>query len=152
VTGLRRDPMAMLPFCGYNVADYWEHWFKMGDKLGANAPKIFYVNWFRKGADGKFLWPGYGDNSRVLKWMCERVEGKVEAVETPLGRMPKKEDLDVSGLSVAPDALDQLLTVDCEAFKSEFGDLDQYMGKFGDRLPERMRKQVEEYKKRFTSS
>ena len=151
VTGLRRDPMAMLPFCGYNVADYWEHWFQMGDKLGAKAPKIFYVNWFRKGANGKFLWPGYGDNSRVLKWMCERVEGKVEAVETPLGRMPKKGDLDVSGLAVAPEDLDQLLSVDSEAFKGEFADLDQYMAKFGDRLPQRMRNQVEEYKKRFSS-
>ena len=151
VTGLRRDPMAMLPFCGYNVADYWQHWFEVGDKLGANAPKVFYVNWFRKGADGKFLWPGYGDNSRVLKWMCDRVEGKVQAVDTPLGRMPKKEDLDLSGLDIAPEAVDALLTVDREAFKSEFADLDGYMAKFGDRLPQRMRNQVEEYKKRFTS-
>lgn len=151
VTGLRRDPMAMLPFCGYNVADYWEHWFRMGDKLGDKAPKIFYVNWFRKGADGKFLWPGYGENSRVLKWMCERVEGKVGAVDTPLGRMPKKEDFDISGLGVAPEALDQLLSVDRAAFQGEFDDLDKYMSKFGDRLPQRMRNQVEEYKKRFTS-
>jgi phosphoenolpyruvate carboxykinase (GTP) len=151
VTGLRRDPMAMLPFCGYNVADYWEHWFQMGDKLGDKAPKIFYVNWFRKGADGKFLWPGYGENSRVLKWMCDRVEGKVGAVDTPLGRMPKKEDFDFSGLNLAPEAVDALFNVDREAFKSEFGDLDGYMAKFGDRLPPRMRNQVEEYKKRFTS-
>ena len=151
VTGLRRDPMAMLPFCGYNVADYWQHWFEMGDKLGANAPKVFYVNWFRKGADGKFLWPGYGDNSRVLKWMCQRVEGKVGAVDTPLGRMPKKEDLDLSGLDITPEAVDALLNVDPEAFKGEFADLDGYMAKFGERLPQRMRNQVAEYKKRFTS-
>ncbi|HAT49022.1 MAG TPA: phosphoenolpyruvate carboxykinase, partial [Alphaproteobacteria bacterium] len=81
------DPMAMLPFCGYNVGDYWQHWFEMGDRLGSKAPAIFYVNWFRKSDAGKFLWPGYGDNARVLKWMCQRVEGKVGARETPLGFM-----------------------------------------------------------------
>ncbi|MEE8483797.1 MAG: phosphoenolpyruvate carboxykinase (GTP), partial [Nitrospinota bacterium] len=89
VKALRRDPMAMLPFCGYHIGDYWQHWFDMGDKLGKNAPKVFYVNWFRKNSDGKWLWPGFGENTRVLKWMCERVEGKADAVKTPIGMMPK---------------------------------------------------------------
>ena len=94
---LRRDPFAMLPFCGYNMADYWAHWFAMGDKLGDKAPAVFYVNWFRTSDDGRWLWPGFGENSRVLKWMCERVEGKVEAKETPIGNMPLDGDFDLDG-------------------------------------------------------
>ncbi|MBF0434712.1 MAG: phosphoenolpyruvate carboxykinase (GTP) [Magnetococcales bacterium] len=146
---LRRDPMAMLPFCGYNVGDYWQHWFEMGDRLGDKAPKIFYVNWFRKSDAGKFLWPGYGDNARVLKWMCERVEGKVGAVETPLGFMPKAGDLDLTGLDIPKENLEQVLKVDNAAFKAEFADLDGWMAKIGEYLPERMKKQVAEYKSRF---
>ncbi|MBF0414388.1 MAG: phosphoenolpyruvate carboxykinase (GTP) [Magnetococcales bacterium] len=146
---LRRDPMAMLPFCGYNVGDYWQHWFEMGDRLGDKAPKIFYVNWFRKSDAGKFLWPGYGDNARVLKWMCERVEGKVGAVETPLGFMPKASDLDLTGLDIPKENLEQVLKVDNAAFKAEFADLDGWMAKIGEYLPERMKKQVAEYKSRF---
>ena len=146
---LRRDPMAMLPFCGYNVGDYWQHWFEMGDKLGKNAPALFYVNWFRKTADGKWLWPGFGENSRVLKWMCERVEGKAGAVDTPLGKMPKAEDLDMTGLDISSEDLAELLRVDADAFTKELDDLDSYMAKVGDRLPERMKKQVEKYKARL---
>ncbi|MBF0630527.1 MAG: phosphoenolpyruvate carboxykinase (GTP) [Magnetococcales bacterium] len=148
-SALRRDPMAMLPFCGYNVGDYWQHWFEMGDRLGDKAPKIFYVNWFRKSDAGKFLWPGYGDNARVLKWMCQRVEGKVGARETPLGYMPNPEDLDLTGLNIAKADLDEVLKVDTAAFKAEFADLDGWMAKIGEYLPERMKKQVTEYKKRF---
>jgi len=146
---LRRDPMAMLPFCGYNVADYWAHWFKMGDKLGKNAPHIFYINWFRKSEDGRWLWPGFGDNSRVLKWMCERVEGKAKGVETPLGRMPADGELDLTGLKIAKADMDELLRVDKAAFRAEFEDLDEYMAQFGARVPERMKKQVVAYKKRM---
>jgi phosphoenolpyruvate carboxykinase (GTP) len=146
---LRRDPMAMLPFCGYNVADYWQHWFTMGDKLGSKAPKIFYVNWFRKNAEGKWLWPGFGDNSRVLKWMCERVEGKIKGRETPIGRMPAKGELDVSGLDMPQADMDELMRVDTAAFKAEFQDLDEYMAQFGARVPERMTRQVAAYKQRL---
>ncbi|MBF0136536.1 MAG: phosphoenolpyruvate carboxykinase (GTP) [Magnetococcales bacterium] len=146
---LRRDPMAMLPFCGYNVGDYWQHWFNMGDRLGSKAPAIFYINWFRKNDAGKWLWPGFGDNARVLKWMCERVEGKRSAVETPIGLMPKPEDLDMTGLNISKENLAELLKVDPAAFKAELEDLDNYMAKVGSRLPERMRKQVAEYKKRL---
>ncbi|MBF0133330.1 MAG: phosphoenolpyruvate carboxykinase (GTP) [Magnetococcales bacterium] len=148
-SALRRDPMAMLPFCGYNVGDYWQHWFEMGDRLGNKAPAIFYVNWFRKSDAGKFLWPGYGDNARVLKWMCQRVEGKVGARETPLGFMPNPEDLDLTGLTIAKADLEEVLRVDAAAFKGEFADLDGWMAKIGEFVPERMKKQVAEYKKRF---
>lgn len=148
-SALRRDPMAMLPFCGYNVGDYWQHWFEMGDRLGNKAPAVFYVNWFRKSDAGKFLWPGYGDNARVLKWMCQRVEGKVGARETPLGFMPNPEDLDLTGLTLAKADLEEVLKVDAAAFKGEFADLDGWMAKIGEFVPERMKKQVAEYKKRF---
>ena len=94
---LRRDPMAMLPFCGYNMADYWAHWLTIGRRTGAKLPRIFYVNWFRKGADGKFLWPGFGDNSRVLKWVFERCAGKADGRETPIGTVPTPSDLDLVG-------------------------------------------------------
>ena len=97
---LRFDPFAMLPFCGYNMASYFQHWLDMGSKKGAQPPRIFYVNWFRKGADGKFLWPGFGDNSRVLEWVVRRLEGQVEADETPVGLVPRKEDINVSGLDI----------------------------------------------------
>ena len=150
VKGLRRDPMAMKPFCGYNVADYFQHWFNMGDKLGDKAPRIFYVNWFRKNDDGKWLWPGFGENARVLKWMCERVDDKVKGVETPLGRMPAAEELDLSGLKIDKADVDELLRVDTDALKAELDDLDSYMASFGEgRVPERMMKQVAEYKKRI---
>ncbi len=149
VKGLRRDPMAMLPFCGYNVGDYWAHWFAMGDRLGNKAPKCFYVNWFRKNDAGKWLWPGFGENCRILKWMCERVEGKVGAVETAIGRMPKAEDLDLTGLKIGSEDIAELLKVDPVAFKAELEDLDNYIAKVGARLPERMKRQVADYKKRL---
>ncbi len=148
-SALRRDPMAMLPFCGYNVADYWAHWFAMGDRLGAKAPRIFYVNWFRKSPAGKWLWPGFGDNARVLKWMCERVDGTVKGRETPIGRMPAPGELDVTGLDIAPAEVDEVLRVDVDAFKAELPDLDAYMAQFGNRVPARMLRQVAEYKRRL---
>lgn len=144
---LRRDPFAMLPFCAYNMGDYWQHWFDMGDKLGKKAPKIFYVNWFRKDAEGKWLWPGFGDNSRVLKWMCERIEGKAASVETPIGHLPGKNSLELSGVKVTEKDLEELLKVDVQAWKSELPEIEEFMNQFGDRLPERMKKQFARMKK-----
>jgi phosphoenolpyruvate carboxykinase (GTP) len=142
VGDLRRDPFAMKPFCGYNMADYFQHWLTMGDRLGKHAPRIFYVNWFRKSPEGRWLWPGFGDNSRVLKWMCERVDGKAGAVETPIGLMPKEGDLDLSGLAIPAADLRELLRVDANAWKAEISDIEKHFGQFGDRLPERLRKQL----------
>ena len=102
IGNLRRDPFAMLPFCGYNMGDYFQHWLDMGDRLGEKAPKIFYVNWFRKNGQGKFLWPGFGENSRVLKWMCERIEGKAGARKTAIGLLPENGGLDLTGLNIPP--------------------------------------------------
>ena len=145
---IRRDPLAMLPFCGYHIGDYWQHWFDMGDKLGDKAPQIFYVNWFRKTEDGKWLWPGFGENARVLKWMCERVEGKVDAVETPIGHLPKAGDLDVGGLDVSEAELTELLRIDVDGWKGEVPEIEAYLDKAGDRLPDRMKAQLAELKQR----
>jgi phosphoenolpyruvate carboxykinase (GTP) len=146
---LRRDPMAMKPFCGYNMGDYWQHWLNMGDKLGAKAPKVFYVNWFRKNAQGKFMWPGYGDNSRVLKWMCERHDGAAKGHETAIGILPQEGELDLTGLKVNPDDFKELLRVDKDAWKREIPDLEKHFNQFGDKLPPRIKAQVEEFKKRL---
>ena len=149
VGNLRRDPMAMRPFCGYNMADYFQHWFEMGDRLGDKAPRIFYVNWFRKADDGHWLWPGFGDNSRVLKWMIDRLEGRVGAEKSAIGLMPKVEDLDLSGLDIPLEDVKELLRVDVEAWKAEVPDVQQHLDQFGKRLPERLRKQFEAYKQRL---
>ena len=149
VGDLRRDPFAMQPFCGYNMGDYFSHWFTMGDKLGAKAPKVFYVNWFRKTDDGKWLWPGYGDNSRVLKWICQRIEGEVGANETPIGYLPVEGDLDLSGLDIPAEDVKQLLHVDNNAWKSETEGIGKYFIKFGDQFPNRLTVQLEELKKRL---
>jgi phosphoenolpyruvate carboxykinase (GTP) len=149
-SSIRRDPMAMLPFCGYNIGDYWQHWFNMGDKLGAKAPKIFYVNWFRKSPDGKWLWPGFGENARVLKWMCERVEGKIGAIETPVGNLPKAADLDVSGLKISEAEVTELLRIDAAGWKGEVPEIETYLNSAGARLPARMKQQLEGLKKRLS--
>jgi phosphoenolpyruvate carboxykinase (GTP) len=142
---LRRDPFAMMPFCGYNMADYFRHWLDMGAKLGPKAPRIFYVNWFRKTPEGKWLWPGFGDNSRVLKWMCERVEGNVGARSTPIGLMPRESDLDMTGLRLPPEDLAELLRVEEEPWKAEVSDIEGYFSQFGERrLPQRIKKQLGE--------
>jgi len=143
VGNLRRDPFAMRPFCGYNMADYFRHWLEMGDRLGDKAPRIFYVNWFRKAADGHWLWPGYGENSRVLKWMCERLEGAAPARGTPIGLLPAAEDLDLAGLSLPPDDLRELLRVDAAAWRAELADIERHFAQFGARLPERLHRQVD---------
>ena len=146
---VRRDPFAMLPFCGYNMGDYFQHWFEMGDRLGDKAPRIFYVNWFRKGEDGRFLWPGFGENSRILKWMCDRVEGKAGARETPIGMMPMAKDLDLSGLEMMPKDLEKLLSVNTEAWSTEVDDIEAFFQKFGDHYTDRLKKQLEELKERL---
>lgn len=149
VGNLRRDPFAMTPFCGYNMGDYFAHWFEMGDKLGKNAPRIFYVNWFRKTAEGKWLWPGFGENSRVLKWMCERLEGKAEGVRTPIGILPKESELDLTGLKISQQDLDELLRVDTDAWRAELPGIDKFFAQFGNRLPARLHKQLEELAQRL---
>ena len=132
---LRRDPFAMLPFCGYNMADYWAHWLKVGESLGSNAPAVFQVNWFRKGADGRFLWPGFGENSRVLEWIVRRVEGRVDAVDTAIGRLPVAGDLDVTDLELAPGALDELFDVNHETWQRECDLTEDYFSSFGRHVP-----------------
>jgi phosphoenolpyruvate carboxykinase (GTP) len=131
---LRRDPMAMLAFCGYHMGDYFAHYLKMGAE-SSKVPKIFYVNWFRQDENGKFLWPGYGENSRVLKWVFERCDGKVHATETPIGRLPDPSDLDIKGLDLPPATLAKLLNVDVQGWLDEVPRIRAHFAKFGDRLP-----------------
>ena len=135
---VRRDPMAMLPFCGYHMGDYWKHWLEMGKKLGDKAPKIFNVNWFRTDDEGHFIWPGFGDNMRVLEWIINRCEGKADAVETPIGYEPKAEDINLEGLDLSLDTLKGLLNVDKDLWKEEAKGIREFYGKFGDRLPTEM--------------
>jgi phosphoenolpyruvate carboxykinase (GTP) len=152
VGNLRRDPMAMTPFCGYNMADYFQHWFDMGDRLGAHAPRIFYVNWFRKSTDGKWLWPGFGENSRALKWMCERLEGTAGAMKTPIGYVPAESDLDLAGLDWPREHIRELLRVDMDAWRAEVPDVQKFFAKFGDRLPARLRAQLDGLAQRLEST
>ncbi|MCK9220569.1 MAG: phosphoenolpyruvate carboxykinase (GTP) [Bacteroidales bacterium] len=149
--GVRRDPFAMLPFCGYHMGDYFGHWVKIGQIAPdpAKLPKIFNVNWFRKGADGKFLWPGYGDNIRVLKWIFERVEGTAAAVETPIGFVPEKHAIDVDGLPGIAEKMDQILKVDKEEWLHECELIAEHQKIFGDRLPAEMKKQYDNLKARL---
>jgi len=135
---VRRDPMAMLPFCGYNMADYWQHWIDIGAGLDEDkAPKIFNVNWFRKDDDGNFLWPGFGDNMRVLEWIIKRCEGKVDAEETAIGFVPKAEDINLEGIEdeVSEDQLKEILSVDNSLWEDEAKGIEEFYAKFGDRLP-----------------
>jgi phosphoenolpyruvate carboxykinase (GTP) len=132
---LRRDPMAMLPFCGYHMGDYFQHWLTMGEKGGDKMPKVFYVNWFRKSAEGKFLWPGYAENSRVLKWIFERCDATAGAVDTPIGRLPAPGSLDLNGLNMPPGAMDELLKVDRDGWKAELPSIRQHFAPFGAKLP-----------------
>ncbi|MDE0872706.1 MAG: phosphoenolpyruvate carboxykinase (GTP) [Acidimicrobiales bacterium] len=139
---VRRDPFAMLPFCGYNFGDYFQHWLDIGKHQGAKLPKLFYVNWFRKDQDGRFIWPGFGDNARVLKWVLDRIDGTTEAVETPIGMVPKTEDLDVAGLDLTTDALESLLTVDVIEWQNELTLIEEHYESIGERLPNEMRLQL----------
>jgi phosphoenolpyruvate carboxykinase (GTP) len=131
---LRRDPMAMLPFCGYNMADYWAHWLKLGSQL-RSPPKIFRVNWFRTGENGKFLWPGYGENLRVLKWVLDRCEGRGAATDTPIGNVPVNSSLDLHGLDLSDSAVSQLLRVDAAEWAEAVHGQETFFESFGDRLP-----------------
>jgi phosphoenolpyruvate carboxykinase (GTP) len=134
---VRRDPMAMKPFCGYNFADYWAHWLSFADR-SKKLPGVFHVNWFRRDSAGKFLWPGYGENLRVLRWIIERCAGRAGAIETPIGFLPKPSDIDTRGLDVSSATLDQLLAVDNAQWRAEMADLSKYFASFGKRLPPRL--------------
>ena len=150
---LRRDPMAMLPFCGYHMGDYFAHWLKIGQQSAASKlPKIFYVNWFRQDENGKFLWPGYGENSRVLKWIFERCDGKVHAQDTPIGRLPLPEDLDTKNLDVSADKLAKLLNVDVEGWLAEVPRIREHFATFGNRLPQGMRDEVDALEQRLKAA
>jgi phosphoenolpyruvate carboxykinase (GTP) len=146
---LRFDPFAMLPFCGYNMAEYFQHWLDVGATEGAELPKVFYVNWFRKDDDGRFLWPGFGENSRVLEWVFRRCEGKGETVETPIGLVPTPDGLDTDGLDLTTGALQQLLTVDEAKVRAELPQVEEHLAKFGDDLPAAVRRQLERLKARL---
>jgi phosphoenolpyruvate carboxykinase (GTP) len=149
---LRRDPMAMLPFCGYNMGDYFSHWLAIGTRPGAKLPKIYYVNWFRRGEDGKFLWPGYGENSRVLKWIFERCSGKIQAKDTPIGRMPNPSDLDVAGLDMPAAKVAQLLSVDAADWTAEVPLIKEHFAKFGSRLPQGLHEEVAKLEARLKAA
>ncbi len=149
---LRRDPFAMLPFCGYNMGDYLGHWLSMASRTErSKLPKIFFVNWFRKDAEGRWLWPGYGENSRVLKWICERVEGSAQALRTPVGYLPCPDALDTSGLRIDRSSLQQLLSVDREGWKKEAANVAQYYERFGQRVPNALYKELSALQHRLES-
>jgi phosphoenolpyruvate carboxykinase (GTP) len=145
---LRRDPMAMLPFCGYHMGDYFAHWLAMGERI-PNPPALFHVNWFRKDAEGKFLWPGYGENVRALIWMLGRIRGTAGAEETPIGRVPTPESLNTDGLDVTPERLRELLAVHQDEWRAELPDLAAHLDRFGDRLPAALREQLEALRSRL---
>ena len=149
---LRRDPFAMLPFCGYNMAYYFQHWLAVGQHSGAKLPKIFYVNWFRKTEDGRWLWPGYGENSRVLKWVCERLDGTAEAVATPIGLLPTPSGLDTAGLDVSDEDMAELLRVDVDGWRGEVPLIEKHYAKFGAALPEQLRSELEALRQRLDAA
>jgi phosphoenolpyruvate carboxykinase (GTP) len=147
---LRRDPFAMVPFCGYNMADYWGHWLSFRDRMDEeNMPRVFYVNWFRKGVDGRFLWPGFGENSRVLEWIFERCDGTAEAVQTPIGYLPADGAIDIDGLEISEDDMRELLHVDREAWRAEVSPIAEFFAEFEDRLPPALNDQLEGLKRRL---
>lgn len=148
---LRRDPFAMLPFCGYNMADYWSHWLTIGSFTSAEKlPRIYSVNWFRRDADGRFLWPGFGDNSRVLDWIIRRIEGSADAVETPIGRLPVLEELDLDGVDISSADLDELFRLDRGSWKAEADMTEEYFAQFGDQVPPVMRDQLAALRERLS--
>jgi phosphoenolpyruvate carboxykinase (GTP) len=144
----RRDPMAMLPFCGYNMGDYFGHWLDMGGRIG-EPPKIFRVNWFRTSPEGKFLWPGFGENLRVLRWIIARVHGEVGADETPIGFLPRQGDVDVSGIDVSPAVMRELLAVDRAGWLDAAAGQRRFFEQFGDRLPGEIGRQTDQLVRRL---
>lgn len=149
VGSLRHDPMAMLPFCGYHMADYWSHWLEMQEKLGDKFPKVYQVNWFRKDENGKFIWPGYGDNSRVLDWIVRRASGELEAVDGVTGRYPKFEDFNLEGLDLGEEEWAKMYDIDPEAWAAEMDDTEEYYKQFGDKLPEAIKEQLAKFRARI---
>jgi phosphoenolpyruvate carboxykinase (GTP) len=148
---LRFDPFAMLPFCGYNMAGYFAHWLKLGRKDGAALPKIFMVNWFRKDLDGNFIWPGFGENSRVLAWIFRRCDGEADAVETPIGLVPSEDAMDNRGLDLSPGEMAEVLKVDPEEWQAQLPQVQQHFAQFGDDLPDALREQLEKLEGRLES-
>jgi len=147
---LRRDPFAMLPFCGYNMGDYFAHWLSFAQKTDrAKLPKVYFVNWFRKNAEGKFLWPGYGENSRVLKWICERIAGTGQARQTPIGNLPTADALDLSGLDLSAENVDELFALDADGWKKEIADVAANYTKFGNHLPVALKDQLDGLRRRL---
>ena len=149
---LRHDPFAMLPFCGYNMADYWGHWLEMQDKLGEGFPKVYQVNWFRKDEDGNFMWPGYGDNSRVLDWIVRRAAGEVEAIDGVTGRYPKFEDFNLDGLDIDEAVWAKLFAIDPDAWAAEMDDTEEYFSQFGDKLPAAITEQLAKFRARIAAA
>ena len=151
VGNLRRDPFAMLPFCGYNMADYFQHWLDVGASSDeSKLPKIFYVNWFRRGDDGRWLWPGYGENSRVLEWVFERVAGRGDALETPIGAVPTMASLNTEGLDMSDADVEELLRVDKDEWRKEVPLIREHFATFGDRLPDSLHGAVDDLEQRLS--
>ena len=148
---VRRDPMAMKPFAGYNFGDYWSHWINVGAKL-KSPPQIFHVNWFRQNEAGKFLWPGFGENLRVLRWVIDRCKGTAKARETAIGHLPEPGDLDLGDLEMAPSAIEELLTVDPRLWQDEFAGIDKYLSEFGERVPQALKSELKGAIERVHSS
>ena len=147
---VRRDPMAMKPFAGYNFADYWQHWLSFEGRL-KNPPKVYHVNWFRQDKNNKFMWPGYGENLRVLRWVLDRCAGRVSAKETPIGNLPLEKDLDVGGLGIDPAALGELLSIEPAAWRHEMSEVGKYLEEFGRRTPSRLKEEHAAVSKRLAS-
>ena len=148
---VRRDPMAMLPFCGYNMASYWNHWLSFGAK-SSNLPKIFNVNWFRQDAAGNFIWPGFGENLRVLRWVLDRCAGEGAAERTPIGYLPGSAGIDTAGLDLDQEAVNQLYSVDSAAWSAEMDAVDEFFGKFGDQMPASLKAQTARIKNGLRSA
>ena len=141
--------MAMLPFCGYNMGDYFKHWLEMGEKVGDKLPKIFHVNWFRTDEDGKFIWPGFGDNMRVIMWILKRCANEVDAIKTQIGYLPKPEDIDVQGLDISEKSLNYILSIDKELWQQESESIEEFFKQFGDKLPAEFKDQLQNLKNRL---
>ena len=152
VGSLRHDPMAMLPFCGYHMADYWTHWLEMQEQLGDKFPKVYQVNWFRKDENGKFIWPGYGDNSRVLDWIVRRASGEAGAIDGVTGRYPKFEEFNLEGLDLGEEEWAKMYDIDPEAWSAEMDDTEEYYKQFGDKLPEAIKEQLAKFRERIAKA